>query len=338
MSPGPSRIRWQDQPPDQQPETPENREDRVGFNPSQQPVRPTTPVLDGIGHDLTRLAEDGRLKQLFGREKELLQLQRILLRKDKNTPLLVGAPGVGKTALVEGFASRVIRNDVAAELQGLRIVEISAASLTSGTEMRGSFESRLQSILDEVQRDPKLLLFIDEIHTLIRAGAIAGGSIDAANILKPALARGEFHLIGATTADEHDRFLRSDLAFERRFETLLVEEPTESEAIEILSAALPSYEAHHQLQILPEAVEAAVRLSNQHVLDRRLPDKAFDLLDTACTYLRLPPSGQAIALEPVRVVDADIVSQALAEKLEIPVQKLKSGHAHQVDRNGRILK
>lgn len=322
MSPGSSRIRWQDQPPENHPETPDDRDIRIASTPSRRSARPATPVIDGIGRDLTRLAQEGMLKPLFGREKELLQLQRILLRKEKNTPLIVGDPGVGKTALVEGFADRVVHNNVAVELQGLRIVEISAASLTAGTGMRGSFESRLQSILNEVQRDPKLLLFIDEIHTLIRAGAVEGGSMDAANILKPALSRGEFHLVGATTLDEFERFLRSDLAFERRFEPLIVEEPSESEAIEILGAAKQEYERHHHLQILPEAVNAAVHLSCQHILDRCLPDKAFDLLDYSCALVRLPGIETENQGSEPQVVDADAITRGLAEKMGIPVQKL----------------
>jgi len=321
MSPNSRRIRWEDQRPQPPSDTPAGSQGPIASTPSrrQAPTRPQTPNLDRVGRDLTRLAEEGRLKPLFGRQKELTQLQRILLRKDKNTPLLVGPPGVGKTALVEGFATRVIRNDVAGDLQGLRIVEISPSALTAGTEMRGSFESRLQGILDEARQDPKLLLFIDEIHTLIRAGAIGGGALDAANILKPALARGEFHLIGATTSDEYEKFLKSDLAFERRFEPLILDEPTESEAIEILMAARSEYEQHHHLQILPEAVEASVHLSVRHVLERRLPDKAFDLLDTACTLVRFPDDGAASAPQSV---DADTVARGLAEKLDIPIQKL----------------
>jgi ATP-dependent Clp protease ATP-binding subunit ClpC len=322
MSPSSSRIRWQDQTPENPSDTPSDEGERIASTPPRRTTRPPTPILDGIGRDLTRLAQEGRLKPLFGREKELLQLQRILIRKEKNTPLLVGAPGVGKTSLVEGFASRAIQNSVAEDLQDIRIVEISASSLTAGTAMRGSFESRLQSILQEVRLDPDLLLFIDEIHTLIRAGAVEGGSMDAANILKPALSRGEFKLIGATTIDEYEKFLRADLAFERRFEPLILQEPTESEAFEILNSAKSQYERHHRVHILPEAIREAVHLSSQHILDRRLPDKAFDLLDYTCTIVRLPEPDETYLSNGQQVVDADAIARGLASKLGIPVQKL----------------
>ena len=178
----------------------------------------------------------------------------------------------------------------------------------------------MQALIAEAARTPNLILFIDEIHTLIRAGAVEGGALDAANILKPALARGDIRCIGATTSDEYDKLIQSDSAFERRFEPLILEEPTESEAIEILKAALPSYENHHRLPILPEAAETAVRLSCQHILDRRLPDKAFDLLDAACTLVRLP-AEHGSQLDQL-AVDYAAVSEALAQKLHVPTEKL----------------
>ena len=229
-----------------------------------------------------------RSSPLFGRRAELRRLQRILLRKSKNNPLIVGAPGVGKTTLVEGLAGLIAGELLPAELQVLRIVEITPAQLTAGTGVRGSFEARMQLMLEEAGRDPALILFIDEIHTLLRAGAAEGGALDAANILKPALSRGEIRCIGATTPDEFERFIHSDPAFERRFDPLILDEPTIAEVVEILTAAQPGLEAHHHLRILPEAIQASIRLSIRHILDRSLPDKALELLDSACALARLP--------------------------------------------------
>jgi ATP-dependent Clp protease ATP-binding subunit ClpC len=324
MSPNSSRIRWNIPP---QNEPPQDEIQRITQIPSANPesgveAASTTPLLDQIGRDLTQLAREGRLKPLFGRQKELRQLQRILLRKQKNNPLLVGAPGVGKTVLVEGLAIIIAQNKTIEELKHLRIVEISSGSLVSGTTFRGAFEAKLQELITEASRNENLVLFIDEIHTMVKAGAVEGGALDAANMLKPALAEGDLHCIGATTSDEFDQFIHSDPAFERRFEPLILEEPTESETIEILKAAIPAYETHHHVHILPEAVEAAVKLSEQNILDRRLPDKAFDLLDTACTYIRLPDPGTLHPSDPSMTVDDNIVSLALADKLNIPVQKL----------------
>lgn len=223
---------------------------------------------------------------------------------------------------MEGLASLIVKKETVQELQGFRIIEISSASLVAGTLYRGTFEAKLQELIRETSINSNLLLFIDEIHTLVKAGTVEGGALDAANILKPALARGDFRCIGATTLDEFDQFLHSDPAFERRFEPLILEEPTESETVEILKASLPIYESHHHVRIMPEAVEAAVKLSNQHILDRRLPDKAFDLLDTACTYIRLPDPETINESDLGLTVNADVISLALANKLNIPVQKL----------------
>lgn len=320
MPPKSSRIRWTSQPPEPSP---------PGASGGAR-VRLSTPLLNRLGRDLTRLAHDGKLKPLFGRQKELVQLQRILLRKEKNTPLLVGAPGVGKTALVEGLATRVIRGEAAPELGNLRIVEISASNLIAGTELRGSMEKRMQALLAECQQDPDLVLFIDEIHTLVRLGAVEGGALDMANLLKPALARGEIRCIGATTPDEYERFLRAEAAFQRRFEPLFVEEPGEAETIEILLAARFALEAHHRVTILPEAVQAAVRLSTEHILDRYLPDKALDVLDYACTLLRLPDGEQPRSPAQPMTLDAEIISRALAEKLGLPVAKLDRGQSERL--------
>jgi ATP-dependent Clp protease ATP-binding subunit ClpC len=297
---------------------------RIRWN-NPAPQNPTPPptarhsLLDQLGRDLTALARAGQLRPIYGREKELNQIQRILLRRNKNAPLLVGLPGVGKTALVEGLAQWVVSGKVAPALIDMRIVEIPAASLTAGTALRGSFEARLQALLAETSQDPNLVLFFDEIHTLVRAGAVEGGALDAANLLKPALARGELRCIGATTPDEFDGFIQTDPAFERRFDRLQVEEPDESETIRILNAACPEYEQHHHLSILPEAVQAAVNLSQQYLPDRRLPDKAFDLLDSACAWVRLPDPQQA---QPSHQVDQQAVAAALADRLGVQPEQL----------------
>ena len=232
MSPRSSRIRWNNPPPNSPSQDQTQRGDQTSpITPRPGAESSSTPLLDQIGRDLTQLAREGGLKPLFGRQKELRQLQRILLRKQKNNPLLVGAPGVGKTALVEGLAILIVQKETIQELQNLQIVEISSASLVAGTLLRGTFEAKLQELIREASSNPSLLLFIDEVHTLVKAGAVEGGALDAANILKPALARGSVRCIGATTSDEFDQFLHSDPAFERRFEPLILEEPTESEAV-----------------------------------------------------------------------------------------------------------
>jgi ATP-dependent Clp protease ATP-binding subunit ClpC len=325
MSSEPSRIRWTNQDPVQTPQQhlPEpNQSSAEASRATSLNNQIKTPVLDQIGRDLTALAREGKLNPLFGRKNELLQLERILLRKQKSNPILIGAPGVGKTALVEGLATLIVNQEAVQDFRNIRIVEIIPAQLVSGTEYRGTFEKRLQSLLSEAKGNSNLILFIDEIHTMIRAGAVEGGSLDAANILKPALARGEIRCIGATTSDEFDQLIKTDPAFERRFEPLVLEEPTESESIEILTAAISSYEEHHHVKILPEAVNSAVRLSCQHILDRRLPDKAFDLLDTACTLIRLPSTNPIENSNISLTVDSDVVEKALSNKLNIPVEKL----------------
>ena len=322
MTPRSSRIRWNNPPQSNPPEQAQINNQPTPSGSSEVVSSGSTPLLDQIGRDLTQLAREGRLKPLFQRQTELRQLQRILLRKEKNNALLIGAPGVGKTALVEGLATLIVQKQTVEELHGIRIIEISSASLVAGTGYRGTFEAKMQQILREATSVPSLVLFIDEIHTLVRAGAVEGGSLDAANILKPTLARGDIRCIGATTLDESDQFLQSDPAFARRFEPLILEEPTESEAVEILRGSLAEYESYHHVRILPEAIEAAVKLSNQHILDRRLPDKAFDLLDTACTFVRLPDSEIQQSSGLQQVVDVNLVSLALANKLHIPAQKL----------------
>jgi ATP-dependent Clp protease ATP-binding subunit ClpC len=315
-----SRIRWHDTPQ-------EEDEDRTvesieSEQDSQRIAFQSTPTLNTLGRDITALARRDELNPFFGREKELRSLQRILLRKQKNNPLIMGAAGVGKTALVEGFAMLLVSGEASEGLEEARIVEISPSSLVSGTQYRGTLEEKMEQIIREARSAPNLFLFIDEIHTVVGAGALGEGSLDAADILKPALARGEVRCIGATTLDEADKFLSQDPAFERRFDRLILDEPTAHEAIQILNQVKSSYESHHDVQIEDEAIESCVHLSMRYIHDRYLPDKAFDLLDNACTLVRLP--GEEIEIEgnAQGIVNADVVIEALAEKLNIPVQKL----------------
>lgn len=313
------RIQWRNV----ERNAPHQLEHAASTAPAQvAPTEPTTPLLDEMGRDLTYMARAGRLDPVFGRERELKQIQRILIRKRKNNPLVVGAPGVGKTALVEGLALLIARKESAEALRRVRIVELPIASLTAGTPLRGSFELRLQQLIAEASSDPNLILFLDEVHLLVRAGAVEGGALDAANILKPALARGTLRCIGATTSDEFDRFIHSDSAFERRFEPLLLAETEVSETIEILKAERTEYENHHGVTITDDALETAVRLSVRYIHDRFLPDKAFDLLDNACVLVRLPSASVASDDHQHLIVNGDAVANALSEKLGIPPQRL----------------
>lgn len=239
-----------------------------------------TPVLDNFGTDLTRYAEEGRFDPIVGREKEIERLAQILSRRKKNNPILIGEPGVGKSAIVEGLAMRIMQRRVARSLFGKRIVALDMAAVVAGTKYRGQFEERIRSILEELKRNPHIVLFIDEIHTLVGAGA-AAGSMDAANMLKPALARGEIQCIGATTLDEFRKHIEKDGALERRFQQVLVEPTTEQETLQILHNIKDRYEDHHHVRYTEAALEACVRLTGRYVSDRNFPDKAIDALDEA---------------------------------------------------------
>ena len=283
-----------------------------------------TPTLDQLGRDLTQLAREGKINPLIGRKDELRRLVRALARKSKNNPVLIGPAGVGKTAIVEGLAQFIAAGSLA-ELAGTRLVEITTAALVADTTYRGQFEKRLLNMLDEIKRAGNVILFIDELHTILRAGAVEGGALDAGNILKPALARGDIRLIGATTTEEYKRFIASDAALERRFQPIIVNEPTLAEAIEILQGVQANYASHHNVQITSEAIEAAVRLSARWLPDRRLPDKAFDLLDEACTRARLPTIHMPDQALPFAFVTAKTVALVLADWLGKPVDLIDGG-------------
>lgn len=268
-----------------------------------------TPTLDGLARDLTKLAREKRLDPVVGRDSEVRRVVQILSRRTKNNPVLVGEPGVGKTAIVEGLAQRIISGDVPEEMRGKRLMMLDMGALVAGTKYRGEFEDRLKKVIDEIYHDGQIILFIDELHTLIGAGG-AEGAIDASNILKPALARGELQTIGATTLDEYQKYIEKDSALERRFARVQVEEPTPEEAEEILKGLRPRYEDHHGVEITDEALHAAVSLSVRYINSRQLPDKAIDLMDESSAKVRLDSTDEVSELTELE----DEVQELVMEK------------------------
>ena len=243
-------------------------------------------ALDQFGRDLTQLAAQGKIDPVIGRQNEIERVIQILCRRTKNNPVLIGEPGVGKTAVAEGLALKIQAGEVPELLKNKRLVSLDLTGMVAGTKYRGDFEERIKSAIDEVKQDGNVILFIDELHTIIGAGS-AEGSADAANILKPALARGDFQVIGATTINEYRKHIEKDAALERRFQPVMVGEPTEEEAVQILKGLKDRYEAHHKVTITDEAIDAAVKLSSRYIADRYLPDKAIDLIDEAASRVRL---------------------------------------------------
>nr|BBH94765.1 ATP-dependent Clp protease ATP-binding subunit ClpC [Thermogemmatispora argillosa] len=262
-----------------------------------------TPTLDQYGRDITAEAAQGKLDPAVGRERELRRLITVLGRRQKNNPVLIGEPGVGKTAIVEDLARRIHAGNVPAPLRNKRIVALNIGGMIAGAMFRGQFEQRMKAILDELRQAPDVILFIDELHTVVGAGA-AEGAVGASDMLKPALARGEIRCIGATTLDEYRKYIEKDAALERRFQPIMVDEPTVEEAIAMLRAVRPNYEAHHGVTIPDEAIEAAVKLSDRYINDRFLPDKAIDVMDEAASALRL------------EALEKGIVSPAMITELE----------------------
>jgi ATP-dependent Clp protease ATP-binding subunit ClpC len=298
------------------------------------PGRNKTPTLDEFGSNLTQMAGEGKLDPVVGRQKEIERVIQILGRRTKNNPVLIGEPGVGKTAIAEGLAQRIANKDIPDILEDKRVVTLDIGLLVAGTKYRGEFEERLKKIMDEIRQAGNVILVIDEVHTLIGAGA-AEGAIDAANILKPALARGELQCIGATTLDEYRKHIERDAALERRFQPVQVGEPSVDETIEILYGLRERYEQHHKLKILDEALEAAAKLSDRYISDRYLPDKAIDLIDEAGSRVRLinsqlPPAAKELDKElreilkqkddAVRAQDFDQAGELRDREMEIKEQ------------------
>ena len=257
--------------------------------------RPKTPMVDQLATDLTQLAEDGKLDPVVGRQTEIERVIQILSRRTKNNPALIGEPGVGKTAIVEGLAQRIVAGDAPEPLLDKRVLQLDVGSLVAGTMYRGQFEERLKRVIEEIKTSNSIL-FIDEVHMLVGAGA-AGSSVDAANILKPALARGEMQCIGATTMNEYRKYIESDAALERRFQPILVEEPTIEETVSILKGVRPRYESHHKLRITDEAIQSAAQLAERYITDRFLPDKAIDLIDESSARVRMYKAPQTKKLQ-----------------------------------------
>ncbi|EKB55819.1 ATP-dependent Clp protease ATP-binding subunit [Falseniella ignava] len=280
----------------------------------------TTPTLDSLARDLTELARSGKLDPVVGRKNEVRRMIQIISRRTKNNPVLVGEPGVGKTAVVEGFAQRLVDGTVPDNIKDKRLMMLDTGSLVAGTKYRGEFEERMKKIIEEITQDGQVILFIDEIHTLIGAGS-AEGAIDAANILKPALARGEIQVIGATTLDEYQKHIEKDAALERRFSRVQIDEPNEEESILIINGLKEKYEQHHQVEITEEAVNAAVKMSMRYMTDRRLPDKAIDLMDEASAKVRIDATQEATELTRLRSDLNDLNTRKEAAILERNFEK-----------------
>ena len=278
-----------------------------------------TPYLDALGSDLTELAESGRLDPVIGRSREIDRVIQILSRRTKNNPALIGEPGVGKTAIVEGLAQRIVAGEVPDSLRGKRVIALDMGALVAGTKYRGQFEERLKKVVDEI-KETRCILFIDEFHTIIGAGG-AEGTLDAANILKPALSRGELQTIGATTLDEYRKYIERDAALERRFQPVMVDQPNEEDTITILRGIKSRYEDFHQLQISDEAIQAAAYLSTRYVPDRFLPDKAIDLIDEASARVRMTrsstPSALRDALRGYEAINKEIEAAQAQDQYEL---------------------
>ncbi|WP_079525071.1 ATP-dependent protease ATP-binding subunit ClpC [Halobacillus hunanensis] len=291
-------------------------QNRRGGGGGSQSANANTPTLDSLARDLTAIAKEGNIDPVIGRSKEIERVIQVLSRRTKNNPVLVGEPGVGKTAIAEGLAQQIMNNEIPEILRDKRVMTLDMGTVVAGTKYRGEFEDRLKKVMEEIRQAGNIILFIDELHTLIGAGG-AEGAIDASNILKPSLARGELQCIGATTLDEYKKYIEKDAALERRFQPIQVDEPTLDESVQILKGLRDRYEAHHRVTITDDSIESAVRFSDRYITDRFLPDKAIDLIDEAASKVRLrsytaPPNLKELEqkLEEVRKEkDAAVQSQ-----------------------------
>ncbi len=287
-------------------------DENFGASKKASDIKSKTPVLDNFGRDLTKSAEDGKLDPIVGREKEIERVSQILSRRKKNNPILIGEPGVGKSAIAEGLALRIVQRKVSRVLFGKRVVTLDLASLVAGTKYRGQFEERMKAVMNELEKSPDVILFIDEIHTIVGAGG-ASGSLDASNMFKPALARGEIQCIGATTLDEYRQYIEKDGALDRRFQKVMVEPATMDETKEILNRIKDKYEEHHSVNYTPEAIDACVSLTNRYITDRFLPDKAIDALDE---------SGSRVHLTNIHVPQIIVDIEKKIEEIKIEKNKV----------------
>ena len=322
------------------PSTPEDGDDSKDFmgsssgggaGASKGASKSKTPVLDNFGRDLTKYAEDGKLDPIVGREKEIERVSQILSRRKKNNPILIGEPGVGKSAIAEGLALRITQKKVSRVLFGKRIVTLDLASLVAGTKYRGQFEERMKAVMNELEKSPEIILFIDEIHTIIGAGG-ASGSLDASNMFKPALARGELQCIGATTLDEYRQYIEKDGALERRFQKVVVDPTTVEETIQILNNIKEKYEDHHNVTYTDEALEACVTLTDRYMTDRHLPDKAIDALDEAGSRVHITNIKV-----PKNIIDIEKKIEEIKDKKNHVVRSQKYEEAAQLRDDERNL-
>ena len=313
-------------------------EEQPSQGPDQEPEADKKLSIEEFAYDLTQAARDGKLDPVVGRDMEISRVIEILGRRKKNNPMLIGEPGVGKSAIVEGIAQKIASGDISAALAKKRILSLDIASVVAGTKYRGDFEKRLKAIIKEASENPDLILFIDEFHTIVGAGG-ASGSLDAANMLKPALARGEFQCIGATTLDEFTKIVEKDGALDRRFQKIVVEPTGVAESIEILRHLQPKYEEFHGINYTDEAVEAAVRLTDRYITDKSLPDKAIDALDEAGSMVRLSLAKKKSA---AHTVDAEDIASVVSKMTGIPVTKVAESEGNRIVKmrkrlQGRII-
>jgi len=298
--------------------------DNKNQNQHKSSIVTSTPLLAKFSRDVTQLAKEGKLNPTIGREKEIIRIAQILMQQKKNNPILVGDAGVGKTAVVEGFATKIVQDNAPKQIRNYKIFELNMGSLVAGTKYRGEFEERLEGIIKEAASNPNIILFIDEMHTVIGAGA-AGGSLDAGNILKPALARGTIKCIGATTTAEYRKYIEKDAALERRFQLIWIDEPTKAEAVQILTGLKKRFEEHHRIIIPDDVVEKTIELSMRYLPDFHLPDKALDILDQACARFMLKTFSPIINENSGKTIDQlgiEDVARVVSDRCRIPIESL----------------